>query len=215
MPRVDLHTHSIASPDGGLTLQDYRSMLESGRLDAVAITDHNRIDFALNARAEIGNAIIVGEEITAREGEIVGLYLNEPVPAGLSALETAELIRGQGGLVYIPHPFETARKGLLKTTLDEIAAYIDIVETHNGRTLQNRGRQAGEWATAHKLPGASSSDAHGQRGWGNTASELEQLPTRETLAALLDGATLNTASTGFVGRLYPKLNRVRQWRHHV
>lgn len=215
MFRIDLHTHSKASPDGGLSANDYKNMLRSSILRTIAITDHNRIDFAATLHAELGDVIIVGEEVTAIEGEVIGLYLNEAVPAGLSARETAARIHAQGGLVYIPHPFETARKGLPKDVLDDIADMVDIVETYNGRTLQNRGYLADDWAQGHSVLKASSSDAHGKRGWGNTASIVTELPKRETLLRLLNDATADKNSTGFTGRLYPKLNRMRQWGHHV
>jgi len=213
MIRVDLHTHSTASPDGGITADSYKNMLTSGRLDVVAITDHNRVDFAVKLRQELGDIVIVGEEVTASEGEIIGLYLSEAVPAGLSAAETAERIHAQGGLVYIPHPFETARKGLPVHVLDQIAGQVDIVETYNGRTLQDRSTLARNWAKEHEVTGASSSDAHGKRGWGNTASVLAERPMRETLIRLLSTATYDTVSTGAIGRFYPKLNRLRI--HHV
>lgn len=210
MSRIDLHTHSIASPDGGLTAAHYKRMLRSGRLNAIAITDHNRIDFAKKLHGELGNAIIIGEEIMTSEGEIIGLFLSEGIPAGLTPSECVARIHKQGGLVYIPHPFETTRSGISADALNSIASEVDIVETYNGRTLQNRGEQAKEWAVAHKVPWASSSDAHGWRGWGNTASAIGEVPTKKNLAHLLNMAAHDTTSTGIVGRLYPKLNRLRK-----
>lgn len=212
MARLDLHTHSQASPDGSLRAQDYRKLLESGRLDCIAVTDHDRIDFAQALQTELGERIIVGEEITTLEGEIIGLYLTEVVPAGLPAKEAAMRIHAQGGLVYIPHPFETVRQGINIADLDLIAKQVDIMETRNGRTLQDRGNQAAEWATAHSVPGAASSDAHGLRGWGNTYSIVAEPPTRHNILAQLHAATYSTKSVGVIGRIYPKLNRLRS--HH-
>jgi len=213
MVSADLHTHSVASPDGGLTIGNYKHMLAFGRLDVVAVTDHNRIDFAVKLHQELGDVVIIGEEITAREGEIIGLYLHEAIPAGMSVAETVEHIHAQGGLVYVPHPFETVRKGLPLEALNHIAKQVDIIETYNGRTLQSRGELAQKWADEHTVPGASSSDAHGKRGWGNSASILTTMPTRKSLVSLLSTATYNTASTGTIGRLYPKLNHLRK--HYV
>lgn len=215
MVRVDLHTHSLASPDGGLSAKEYATMLRTGRLQAVAVTDHNRIDFAVKLQAELGNAIIVGEEISTKEGEIIGLFLKDVVPFGMTARETAECIHAQGGLVYIPHPFETARKGLRHETLEGIADMVDIVETFNGRTMQNKAEQAKAWAIEYSVLQASSSDAHGYRGWGNTASTLTEQPERETLLRLLNAATMDRASTGITGRLYPKFNRLKIWVKHA
>src|SRR5262245_43185713 len=110
--KIDLHTHSIASPDRSLSAKNYQKMLASGKLDYVAVTDHNVIDFARILHDQLGEQIIVGEEIATSEGEIIGLYLTSVVPSGLSAAETVRAIKDQDGLVYIPHPFETLRNGL-------------------------------------------------------------------------------------------------------
>src|SRR5260370_13768234 len=124
MFRVDLHTHSGGSWEGELQAADYRRAVEQGGLDFIAVTDHNSIDFAAEVHAELGEKIIIGEEVTAREGELMGLFLTEVIPAGLSAAETAAKIHEQGGLVYIPHPFETVRKGLPMAALDAIATEV-------------------------------------------------------------------------------------------
>src|SRR5476651_1259911 len=120
MFKIDLHTHSEASPDGSLKLTDYQKMLIQGRLSYIAITDHNTIEFALQAHAELGEHIIVGEEIKAIQGEIIGLFLTKPIPPGLTARKTCDLILDQGGLIYIPHPFEKVRSGVSATTLQQI-----------------------------------------------------------------------------------------------
>jgi predicted metal-dependent phosphoesterase TrpH len=216
MYKVDLHTHSVASPDGALTLEHYRRALAEKRLDYIAITDHNRIDFALQVQAVLGSQIIVGEEITAQEGEVIGLFLAQAVPAGLPLAQTVQQIIAQGGLVYIPHPFETVRKGLPVAALDTIADYIAIIETHNGRAIfQNKSNQAEAWARAHAKPGAASSDAHGWYGWGKTYSILERVPTRDTLPPSLAAARYAVGSPGLRGVAYPKFNRLRRKFIHV
>jgi predicted metal-dependent phosphoesterase TrpH len=210
MYKVDLHTHSQQSPDGSLRQADYQSILDRGLLDVIAVTDHNAISFAQKLHAELGDKIIIGEEITAREGEVIGLYLHEVIPAGLSAAETADRIHQQGGIVYIPHPFETVRKGLTLTTLEGISDTVDIVETQNGRAVQNKSTKATDWAKLYQLPGAASSDAHGKYGWGKTYSALEDMPTKENLVEQLMQATYMVGSPGLRGKLYPKFNRIRK-----
>jgi len=178
MYKVDLHTHSVASPDGSLTLADYRSMLDSGELDYIAVTDHDSVAWAFQARSELGERLIVGEEISTTEGELIGLFLGAIVPPGLSPVRTAELIRQQGGLVYVPHPFETVRHGLSQTTLAQLAGLVDIVEVFNGRAVaQNKSANAKRWAAERQLAGAASSDAHGRRGWGKTLTVIGLKPT--------------------------------------
>lgn len=211
MYKVDLHTHSTGSPDGSIKSADYAKALHQGVLDYIAITDHNTIDNALSIQHELGDHIIVGEEISTKEGEIIGLYLTQAIPAGLSVLAAVELIKSQNGIVYVPHPFESVRQGLSPTTLDSIASSVDIIETHNGRALfQNRGQQAREWAEHNDVGRAASSDAHGRIGWGKTYSILSEQPNRETLPSLLIRAQYHEGMVGIRGVLYPKYNRLKK-----
>lgn len=204
---IDLHTHSQASPDGALTLADY----ERSPLDFIAITDHDRIDFALKAQAKLGNKIIVGEEITTSDGELIGLFLAQAIPPGLTAAQTIAAIKKQGGLVYVPHPFETVRKGVQKATLDAIAKDVDIIETHNGRAIfQNYGCHARAWVKEHKVAAASSSDAHGPYGWNRTYSYIAGRPIADTLPDLLRKTKKRLNGTVGLGILYPKINRLRR-----
>lgn len=212
--KIDLHTHSDGSHDGGLTLSDYQRVLEAGWLDAVAITDHDSIGRALEIRDQLPkklqNRIIIGEEITTRDGEIIGLYLTRSVAKNLLHHDAVKAIRQQGGLVYIPHPFETVRSGLSEAALFDIIDEVDIIETHNGRAIfQNRGRQAIEWVRHYEKAAASSSDAHGRRGWGRTYSVVGTLPTKETLVSLLNDASHSRRLVGS-GALYPKVNRLKK-----
>jgi hypothetical protein len=211
MYKVDLHTHSSTSPDGGITPEQYQKALETGLLNAIAITDHNAISMALDLHAHFGSQIIVGEEIMTTHGEIVGLFLTDLVPAGLSPHETVKRIKDQGGIVYIPHPFETFRKGMDPHTLEQIADFVDIIEVCNGRAfMQNRSAQAVVWARLNQKDGAASSDAHGYRGLGRTYSDLSEMPTRENLLQILDRSVLRTQNPTFSALLYPKYHRLRK-----
>jgi predicted metal-dependent phosphoesterase TrpH len=211
MYKVDLHTHSTASPDGGINAAQYHRMLKSGHLDTIAITDHNRIDFATDLRHKLGEAIIVGEEIMTTAGEIIGLYLEKLVMPQQTPLATVKAIKDQGGLVYIPHPFETVRKGLSAAALEQLADYIDIMEVCNGRAFfQNRSQQAAVWTRINNKLGAASSDAHGHRGLGTTYTSVQQPPRRESLLELLASGVLITGRPTVRALLYPKLNRLRK-----
>lgn len=211
MFKVDLHTHSTASPDGGISKDQYRHALQTGLLDVIAITDHNEISLAQELHAELGDVIIIGEEIMTTHGEIIGLYLSEKVAPGLSPAETIRSIKAQGGIVYIPHPFETVRKGISPQVLDELASSIDILEVCNGRAfMQNRSSQAVVWTRLNGVVGAASSDAHGIKGLGKTYSDLAEIPTRETLVTLLNRAVLHTRPPSPRALLYPKYHRLRK-----
>jgi predicted metal-dependent phosphoesterase TrpH len=208
--KLDLHTHSEASPDGGINLNQYKTALQNGTLDIIAITDHNRIDFATHAFSELGDNIIVGEEIMTTEGEIIGIYLKKHVSAGLSPQKTIEAIKDQGGIVYIPHPFETVRKGLHPATLESIMNDIDIIEGCNGRAfLQDRSQQTLLWAKLNHVPIAASSDAHSLSGLGRTYLELSEQPTRTNLVRLVASGKLNTRRPNMLGLLAPKYNKTR------
>ncbi len=212
MPKIDLHTHSVASPDGSITYHQYKKILEAGTLDLIAVTDHNRIDFALRLQQEFGQEkIIVGEEISTLAGDIIGLYLHELVPAGLPLAEAIQAIRKQGGIVYIPHPFETVRKGLQEQDLNAILAEIDIIETVNGRALfQNRKLAAQAWAQQHRKPMAAASDAHRSSGLGKTYTEISEIPRKETIVQLLATGQPHYQRPSIGDVTAPKLNRFRK-----
>lgn len=207
--KIDLHTHSILSHDGGISAQQYKEALKNGLLDCVAITDHNEISFALQLHKELGNKVIVGEEIMTTEGEIIGLFLTTHIAPGLTPKETIKHIRKQNGLVYIPHPFETVRKGLPATVLADITDDIDIVETFNGRAFwQKKHRQANEFSLDNDITPAASSDAHGPKALGHTYSHIDELPAKNTLVSLLQEGSIVTIAPTARALLYPKFNKI-------
>ena len=210
MIKIDLHTHSVGSPDGGITAEEYGRLLDDKVLDMIAVTDHDSIEQALVIQNKLGPRIIIGEEITSLEGEIIGLFLKQKVEPGLSALQTVQAIKSQGGLVYIPHPFETVRKGITQSVIDSISDEIDIVEVYNGRAVfQNKGPQALTWARLHNKIGAASSDAHGLKGVGTTYSSVESVPAKESFLEVLKTARLTTKRPPLLSLFYPKYNRFR------
>lgn len=209
MYRVDLHTHSEASIDGGITADQYAWLLENEELDIIAITDHSRIDFALGLQKALGkDKIIVGEEIMTSEGEIIGLFLNKKIEDGATAKDTIALIKKQDGLVYIPHPFEKIRNGLTKETLDALAGNIDIIELYNGRAITKKyHNQTAVWAKKHGVLVASSSDAHGVKGIGKTFTGFNNKPVKSSFMDELSSAHLQYFKPPLGTFLYPKLNR--------
>lgn len=211
MYKIDLHTHSIMSPDGGIAADQYASALNKNILDVIAITDHNSLDFAISLQKRLGDRIIVGEEIMTSGGEISGLYLKKTIRPGLSPLETVQNIKDQGGLVYIPHPFESVRHGLGPEIMEELIDYIDIVEVCNGRAfLQNRSTQAAIWAKLNRVIGAASSDAHGMRGLGKTYTRVPDLPLQDNLLKILSHGIPVTDRPGVRSLLYPKYHVLRK-----
>lgn len=211
MYKVDLHTHSIASKDGGITRKQYEKILSDRTVDMIAITDHDRIDFATQLKHKFGDHVIIGEEIMTAAGEIIGLYLKEWVPPGLSPKETMKRIKEQGGLVYVPHPFESIRHGLHPADMEDLLSHIDLVEVCNGRAFfQNRSEQTAVWARLNSVVGAASSDAHGIKGVGRTYTSVRHLPTKETLIDEIAHGIPITGRPTAISLMYPKYNRLRK-----
>lgn len=208
--KVDLHTHSIISHDGGIRAEQYAALLQKGILDCVAITDHNETRFARVMHDKLGEKIIVGEEIMTKDGEMIGLFLQNTIQPGMSAKATAAAIRTQGGLVYIPHPFETLRKGIQRRILEQIKASIDIIEVFNARG-RGRGKAEGaeSFAKWFHLAEAASSDAHCRSGVGTAYTVIDKFPKRETLKNMLKRGSLNKKYAPLWTYLCPAVNRVK------
>ena len=158
---VDLHMHTSASHD---CLSDPRRVVERARelgLGRIAITDHNQIDGALAARDLDPELVIVGEEVRTAEGlDLIGLWLETRIPRGGSFREVAEVIREQGGVVYVPHPFDSHR-GTDEDFLDAHVDCVDAVEGFNARIHdRSRNDRAAAWAARHGIPTGAGSDAH-------------------------------------------------------
>ena len=161
---LDLHCHTAASFDCLASPQSVVRAAAQRGLTHLAITDHDRIDGALRGRdtAPDGLTVIVGEEVKTRDGDLIAVFLERAVPPGLPARQTIELVREQGGLVGIPHPFDTFRGSMLKDPrLEAMGRLVDWVETHNARIVGGSGNERAA-AFAHELglPGLAASDAH-------------------------------------------------------
>lgn len=208
--KIDLHTHSIISHDGGISRDQYANLLEKEILDVIAITDHNETKFALEMVKKFGEKIIAGEEISTKEGEMIGLFLQRTVPGNLTALETAKLIHEQGGVVYIPHPFETSRQGLQIDVLQTIMLHIDIIEVFNARGKW-RGRSTQTLALAQKnnKTMAAASDSHCHMGMGSSYSIISEIPTNKTLINLLAKGELHRQFAPAFTYLCPAINKIK------
>ncbi len=161
--RVDLHTHTMWSGDSTTTPEEFAASVEESGLDVVCVTDHNDIAGAVEMSARLDCRVIVGEELRTPAGEIIGLFLTDRIPAGTGHLEAAAAIRDQGGIVYIPHPFDPMRRNLSEAALHELAdaGMIDAIEVLNSKTsLASLNRRAAEFAAARGIAAGAGSDAH-------------------------------------------------------
>ena len=161
--RVDLHSHTMWSGDSTTTPDELLEAVVACGIDVLCITDHNAIRGALEVAANLPCRVIVGEELKTHAGEIIGLFLNERVPIGVQPREAARLIREQGGLVYIPHPFDPMRRNLDESAMRDLASdgLIDAIEVLNAKTLlKSLNAKAAAFAEEFDLSGGAGSDAH-------------------------------------------------------
>jgi predicted metal-dependent phosphoesterase TrpH len=161
--RVDMHSHTMWSGDSTTTPDEIVDAVTSTAIDVLCITDHHAIRGATELAERLTCAVVVGEEVRTHSGELIGLFLTERVPAGLPAAETAQRIRDQGGLVYVPHPFDPMRRNLDAVVLAELAAagLVDCIEGVNAKTsLRSLNQRATDFAGEHDLAVGAGSDAH-------------------------------------------------------
>jgi len=187
----DLHMHTSWSHDCAIEVPDLLTHAETEGLGAIAITDHNVFGGALEALAATTSVTVIpGEEIkTDGQGEIIGLYLSEEIPRGLSFGDTLEAIHAQDGLAYLPHPFDRMHAipdaATLRRHLDE----IDVFEVYNARLLfEGYNDEALRFARKYNLTMGAGSDAHVLQGVGTGALRMREFHDREEFLASLRSA---------------------------
>jgi predicted metal-dependent phosphoesterase TrpH len=187
--KVDLHVHTCYSKDSLLSLEDVIAAAVRRGLGAVAILDHNTIEGALALRAVAPFPVIVGEEIFTTEGEVAGLFLQEIIPPRLTPAQTVERIQAQGGLVYIPHPFDSIRGARLReSALMAILDQVGAIEVLNARVIRpGDNERARRFAQMHGLPGGAGSDAHSTVEIGQAYVEMEPFTDRDGFLRSLAG----------------------------
>jgi len=166
--RVDLHSHTMWSGDSTTTIDELEAAVAEVGLDVLCVTDHHAVRGAAELAARWADGagpcrVIVGEEMRTHAGEIIGLFLTERIPFGTPPAEAAMAIRDQGGVVYIPHPFDPMRRNMAEPALRGLAeaGLVDAVEVLNAKTsLASLNRRAAEFAVEFDLAAGAGSDAH-------------------------------------------------------
>jgi len=196
MLRAELHCHSEFSRDADTALDQLITLCKERQIDVIALTDHNEIAGAVRLKqlAPKWLKVIVAEEIASAEGDIIGLFLQEKIPARLSVAGTIAAIRAQGGLVLIPHPFDRIRhEAVGLKVVEEIKDQIDFIEIFNSRCLIHGDNQrAKQYATAHNIPAFVGSDAHTRSEYGRSVNVIEPFKTPAEFKANLEKATFVT-----------------------
>ncbi len=185
--------HTSWSHDCSIEVDELLDLAEAQGLGAIAVTDHNVLGGALEASARArGRKLIViaGEEVkTDGQGEVIGLFLKEEIPRGMSFAETVAAIRAQGGLVYVPHPFDRMHAIPEPATLHRHLAEIDVFEVYNARLLfEGYNDEALRFARKYNLTPGAGSDAHVLAGVGTGAVRLRRFDGPEEFLISLRSA---------------------------
>jgi predicted metal-dependent phosphoesterase TrpH len=206
---VDLHMHTDHSGDCATPVEVLLASAREQGLGAIAVTDHNEISGALEAKAQAASLgpqggwgsdlkVIVGEEVkTASEGEVIGLFIKEKIPRGMSLAETIAEIKRQGGIVYVPHPFDRMHsvpdyEHLLKV-LDE----VDAIEVFNPRVaISAFNDEAARFAAKYRIIAGAGSDSHVAQGLGSVRIRMRDFDgPQEFLQSLRDAEILTRPSS--------------------
>jgi len=191
----DLHMHTNWSPDCSVEVDDLLNHAEEIGLGAIAVTDHNVFGGAQQAAARARSRkliVIPGEEIkTGGQGEVIGLFLEKEIPRGLSFAETIEAIHEQGGLVYVPHPFDRLHSVPDSATLRRHLAEIDAFEAYNARLVfETFNDEALRFARKYNLTMGAGSDAHVLQGVGTGCVRMRSFEGPEEFLISLHGAEI-------------------------
>ncbi len=193
---VDLHMHTDHSGDCATPVDVLINTARDRGLGAIAITDHNEVSGALEARKlaeELGDIrVIVAEEVkTAEQGEVIGLFLEEKIPKGLTMAETIAEIRAQGGLVYVPHPFDRFHSVPDYEHLLDMVEEIDLLEVFNPRVaLTSFNEEAVRFATKYRIVPAAGSDSHVAQGLGSVRQRIHDFDGPAEFLEAMRGADI-------------------------
>lgn len=223
---ADFHIHTRFSRDSILSEDKFIRVAVERGLTHVAVTNHNNAEGAMAVRdrvAELGLTdqlhVILGEEVSTADGEVVGIFLERTIPRGLSADETADAIHQQGGLVSIPHPFDPFRAShIRREPLERLAeaGKVDMVEVFNSRvTFTRHNQEAAEFAARYGLPGIACSDSHSSFEVAMSFNAMPDFSTADELrAGLPDNEWHGSRSTVLIHlttRWAVWSNIVRRW----
>jgi glycosyltransferase involved in cell wall biosynthesis len=203
---ADLHMHTDHSYDCATPVEVLLAEARARGLGAIAVTDHNEVSGAHEARAKAdGVKVIVGEEVkTADQGEVIGLFIEEKIPRGMSLQETIAAIKGQGGLVYVPHPFDRLHSVPDYEHLLDVLDSVDAIEVFNPRVaISEFNDEAARFAAKYRIPAGAGSDAHVPQGLGSVRIRMREFDGPEEFLESLRDADIvrNPASLLYVQAL--------------
>ena len=210
MIKIEMHSHTCFSQDGFITAETLSRQCRKKNLGCICITDHNTIQGAIEFSKSAEVKIVIGEEMETGEGDLIGLFLNREIDKGLGLEKTISLIKQQGGLVYLPHPFDEFRKSSVKkASAEKIKNQIDIIEIFNSRTLNPKyNRMAADFAVENGIIKAVGSDSHHPIEIGMSYVEMECFNGAKDFLEKLKKASLKTKKCGLHIRIYLKILKI-------
>ncbi len=200
MLKADFHIHTQYSMDSSMSLEEIIERCQKKGINCIAISDHGTIEGALKMKEIAPFQVIVAGEILTQQGEIMGMFLKEGVPNGLSIEETMARVRAQGALVNIPHPFDPLRGLKIDIErLEELAEQIDVMEVFNARTpLLRYSTKAEEFAARFNIPAAAGSDSHTINELGGTYIEIPEFHGKEDFLRVLRKGKIHRHRSNFL-----------------
>ena len=200
---VDLHMHTDHSHDCATPVEVLMATARERGLGAIAVTEHNEISGAKAAAAlsdEYGVKVILAEEVkTASQGEVIGLFLERKIPRGMTLEETVAEIKRQGGLVYVPHPFDRMHSVPDYEHLLTIIEDIDLIEIFNPRVaIGSFNEEAERFAQKYRIPAGAGSDAHVAQGLGTARVRMRDFDGPQEFLESIRDAEIITTPTNYV-----------------
>jgi hypothetical protein len=200
---VDLHMHTDHSHDCETPVEVLLAAAKEAGLGAIAITDHNEISGALEAREKadsFGVKVIVGEEVkTASQGEVIGLFIEEKIPRGMTLEQTVAEIKRQGGLVYVPHPFDRMHAVPDYEHLLPILDDVDAIEVFNPRVaIGSFNEEAVRFAAKYRIVAGAGSDSHVAQGLGSVRIRMRDFDGPQEFLQSLSDAEITTKPTSLI-----------------
>ncbi|MDZ4762957.1 MAG: PHP domain-containing protein [Chloroflexota bacterium] len=198
---VELHSHTRWSKDSVIPFETIIKLCRARGVHKIAITDHNTADGALAMHKLAPDLVIVAEEIMTTQGELLGYFLKESIPAGLTPNETIGRLREQGAAISVAHPFDRLRKGAWhEGDLRQIMDQVDAIEIFNARCIYPADNaRAIAFAEAHNLLGTVGSDAHNRAEYGRAVTVMSPFEDAEGFVESLRTAqSLRRYSSWFV-----------------
>jgi predicted metal-dependent phosphoesterase TrpH len=204
---VDLHMHTDHSHDCATPVEVLLATAREQGLGAIAVTDHNEVSGALEARAQAERAgphppvkVVVGEEVkTASEGEVIGLFIEERIPRGLTLAETVAEIKRQGGVVYVPHPFDRMHAVPDYEHLLPVLDEVDAIEVFNPRVAIGAfNEEAARFAAKYRIAAGAGSDAHVAQGLGSVRVRMRDFEGPQEFLQSLRDAEIVTRPTSLL-----------------